>query len=454
MPNLQHSLKNALLRTVLGTLLGLLVHTASIAQQKIALVIGNSEYPVGKLSSPKLDAEKVAEKLRSLDYDVTLRTDLSKVEFQKEISKFAQQLSLSKESMGVFYYSGHGMQVGGQNYLIPIDSNIVNDVDVELYAVRLDEVLIRMKAAKSNPSIVILDACRDNPFEKRIKGLQDGLARPVTTPNGTLIAFAAAPGATAPQALGGALSPYTFKLLELIDSDVPFLVMFQNVANEVYKVSVSAQSPHVETSAGLNPSLSLRGTKVFRDPLSPAQPYVEAKVTQKPSAPSDKAQVYISDKGINSFLNGNKIPIILVGYEYIKNVKFDLEIQKRRLVISNLKFTVDLSALDAGDHSWNMYQMRKGEPFSFVVVLQSDYSTGGKLYLHDSGILCCQKFPQGQKVVNFESPNTIYINLSKPLGKAELSAKSLQFWFGITTKDGELAGGYGVEMPLLLSGQY
>ena len=131
--------------------------------------------------------------------------------------------------------------------------------------------------------------CDGALMEKRIKGLQDGLARPVTTPNGTLIAFAAAPGATAPQALGGALSPYTFKLLELIDSDVPFLVMFQNVANEVYKVSVSAQSPHVETSAGLNPSLSLRGTKVFRDPLSPAQPYVEAKVTQKPSAPSDKA---------------------------------------------------------------------------------------------------------------------------------------------------------------------
>ena len=106
---------------------------------------------------------------------MTRKTDLGRNEFFNAIRDFGDGLQ-QPSTVGLFYYSGHGMQVNNRNYMIPTDADIRSDFDVARYAIPVEDVLVRMELGKSNPNIVILDACRNNPFEKRFKSSQDGLA--------------------------------------------------------------------------------------------------------------------------------------------------------------------------------------------------------------------------------------------------------------------------------------
>lgn len=189
-----------------------------------ALVIGNSAYEYQQLKNPINDAHAVARTLKKLGFDVTLKTDLNLQAMRGAIHDFKSRLSATeKEDVGIFYFSGHGAQVKGQNYLVPIDNGrIRSEADLKGYAVHADEEISgMMKVANAGMNIITLDACRDNPYAGSSKSLTRGLAQmpPQANKRGSLlVAFATAPGQTASDAGPGNHGAYTYYLLNVLNN--------------------------------------------------------------------------------------------------------------------------------------------------------------------------------------------------------------------------------------------
>src|SRR5258706_1671555 len=161
-------------------------------ERRVALVVGNSAYLSGaKLANPVNDARAMGEKLKKLGFDVIELDNGTKQQIERAIGQFSRKLG--QDSVSLFYYAGHGMQVNGKNYLIPIDAQIDTEQTVRLETVDVDAVIDQMAVAKSRVNLVILDACRNNPFERRFRGAGGGLAT-IDAPTGTLIAYATSPG--------------------------------------------------------------------------------------------------------------------------------------------------------------------------------------------------------------------------------------------------------------------
>ena len=174
---------------------------------RVALVIGNSSYStVGKLPNAKSDAEKIAESLRRIGFStVTVNFDLSREKITEALRAFAAQAD--RADWAVVYYAGHGIEFGGANYLVPIDARLVSDRDISFEAVALDQVLLAVEGAQKL-RLVILDACRDNPFASNMRrtianrSVGRGLAR-VEPDGATLVAYAAKDGQVAQDGDGG-----------------------------------------------------------------------------------------------------------------------------------------------------------------------------------------------------------------------------------------------------------
>ncbi len=159
--------------------------------------------------NPVNDARDIAQALTRLGFEVIHRENLSQSEMKRAIRAFGEKIRSSDVSL--FYYAGHGIQVNGENYLVPVDATINHEAEVEYEAVDLGLVLAQMEQAKNRVNVVILDACRNNPFARSFRSASRGLAS-VTAPGGTLIAYATAPGSVA--ADGGARNGlYTQELL-------------------------------------------------------------------------------------------------------------------------------------------------------------------------------------------------------------------------------------------------
>jgi hypothetical protein len=165
----------------------------SAPAQRVALVIGNSQYATAPLRNPGNDAEAMARTLRQVGFVVTLLQDADQATIDHAVHTFSQRLS--NENVGLFYFSGHGMQVHGKNYLLPVGAAITAEEDVQYRAVVADWVQERMEARRNALNILILDACRDNPLTRQWRSAQQGLA-PMQTGMGadTLIVFATQPG--------------------------------------------------------------------------------------------------------------------------------------------------------------------------------------------------------------------------------------------------------------------
>jgi len=171
-------------------------------QSLIALVIGNTEYEYGSLTNPVNDATDIAAVLRQIGFEVTLKTNLDQVAMGTAIRQFTARLS--SQSVGLFYFAGHGTQVDGRNYLLPIDNNKIGDKhDLAAYTIDVNQhVLARMEENNSHLNIVILDACRNNPYRSMSRGAGRGLAS-IQSRQGSLIAFATSPGKTAADSSAG-----------------------------------------------------------------------------------------------------------------------------------------------------------------------------------------------------------------------------------------------------------
>ena len=212
----------------------------AFAETRTALVIGNGDYNSSPLNNPENDARDMADKLEDLGFDVTLEIDCTLSEMTAAIRDFGSDLLGG--GVGLFYYSGHAVQVDGNNYLIPIDSNIQDEDEVEFYAVDAGLVLNKMATAKNTLNIVILDSCRDNPFSGNFRSTERGLSI-VAAPSETLIVYATAPGSVASDG-SGRNGTFTENLLEYIS--IPGLEvgdMLRNVKREVSEETNGAQRP-------------------------------------------------------------------------------------------------------------------------------------------------------------------------------------------------------------------
>lgn len=195
---------------------------AEQSERRVALVIGNSNYQnAARLANPGRDAKAVSEKLKTLGFEVVLQNDLSGQGFRQALGAFSEQ-ALNAD-IALVFYAGHGIELSGKNYLIPTDAAMSSEATAQFETIPLDQVLVAVRSA-SKLGMVLLDACRDNPFSTTIvrsngtRAVSRGLA-PVNTEgeSGVLISFAAQEGATASDG-DGLHSPYTAALLEVIDT--------------------------------------------------------------------------------------------------------------------------------------------------------------------------------------------------------------------------------------------
>lgn len=214
-------------------------------EKRIALVIGNSRYASAPLRNPVNDARLMAESLHKAGFDVQLRENLSRGAMLNAVRDFGERIKGG--AVGLFYYSGHGMQIKGRNYLIPVDADIRNEDEVESLGLDANLVLRKMDSARSPVNIVILDACRNNPFERSFRSAAVGLAQ-MDAPKGTLIAFSTAPGSVALDG-NGANSLYTYALATSMNSaSVPIEQAFKQVRVAVSKATKDKQIPWESSS--------------------------------------------------------------------------------------------------------------------------------------------------------------------------------------------------------------
>ncbi len=183
----------------------------SASERRTALVIGNGAYEGSRLKNPVNDAVDMAAALKELGFTVVLKKDVKLKEMETAISDFGK--SLKQGGVGLFYYAGHGLQVGGINYLVPIGIRIAQESDVKYETVDAGRVLDEMDNAGNGLNIVILDACRDNPFARSFRSTRRGLAVLSSAPVGSFISYSTGPGQVARDGAGNN-SPYAVAMLK------------------------------------------------------------------------------------------------------------------------------------------------------------------------------------------------------------------------------------------------
>lgn len=259
----------ALRRIILSLLLltgWCMIGSPALAEKRVALIIGNSGYEkVARLPNPANDAALIADTFKSAGFDsVELRRDLKVVEMRRALRDFIDKAR--DADVAVIYYAGHGIEVDGTNYLVPVDAVLERDTDIYDEALSLDRVMVSVEPARQL-RLVILDACRDNPFTRSMKrtlasrAVGRGLAKIETTSPNTLIAFASKAGSTASDG-NGSNSPFTTALAKHVTKPgLDLRKAFGYVRDDVLKVTGNRQEPYVYGSLG--------GDDV---PLVPAKP--------------------------------------------------------------------------------------------------------------------------------------------------------------------------------------
>lgn len=237
-------------------------------QPRIALVIGNSDYDDAPLANPVRDAALMAETLRDVGFEVLEYNDLNRRELTKAFIRLGRRLEdLGPSSTALVYYAGHGAQVNGENYLIPIGAEIEEEIDVEIEGVRASSLLGTLRNAKSALNIVILDACRNNPFESASRSATRGLAK-MDAPTGTLLAYSTAPGKVAEDGSGNN-STYTKALARAIKTPgAKVEEVFKTVRVNVVDRTQGRQVPWE--------SSSLTGDFIFKEKPPEPEPVVTA----------------------------------------------------------------------------------------------------------------------------------------------------------------------------------
>jgi hypothetical protein len=251
----------------LSMLLSPIMAGPAAAERRVALVIGNSSYQnVARLENPRNDATLLADTLGSLGFTLVggrVQLDLDKPAMDTAVQNFGREVQGA--DVALFYYAGHGVQVGGSNYLVPVGANPTREADVDFQMVDVNLVLRQMQGAGTRLNMVILDACRNNPFGARgLRGADGGLAQ-MRAPEGTLISYATQPGNVAQDGSDGH-SPYTRALATTIrQSGLDIFQTFNQVGLAVKRATGGSQQPWVSSSP-------IDGNFYFVAPAASAQP--------------------------------------------------------------------------------------------------------------------------------------------------------------------------------------
>jgi uncharacterized caspase-like protein len=279
-----------------------LAASASLAEERVALVIGNAAYKDQPLDNPVNDATDVAGALREAGFRVILKRDIDSRAMRQAVREFAAELR--RADVGLFYFAGHGVQIAGSNYLLPVAADIRSEADAEDLSLSVDYVLRTMEESNTGVRIVILDACRNNPFPRSFRSSARGLA-PVNATTGSLVAFATAPGSLAADGSGrnGIYSKHL--LASLAESDSEILRVFQRTRAAVVRETGGRQTPWESTSLLGEFHFRSRGLVVAAPTMQQAAttqpaPMTPQASTAAPVAPAAQtATVAAADPGAN-----------------------------------------------------------------------------------------------------------------------------------------------------------
>ena len=270
--------------------------TPAHAEKRVALVIGNSAYKsVPRLDNPKNDATLIAETLRSLGFTLVgggAQLDLDKSDIDRAVQNFGDLLLGA--DVGLFYYAGHGVQVRGANYLVPTDANPTREADVDFQMLDSNLVLRQMADAGTKLNVMILDACRNNPFGGRgLRATGSGLAQ-MQAPEGTLISFATQPGNVAKDGADGN-SPFTKALAQTIKRPgLGIFEAFNEVGLLVMQATGNAQQPWYATSP-IRGRFYFTGVPASGPPPATEEPRVADKGTVKEARGTNPAETLRRD---------------------------------------------------------------------------------------------------------------------------------------------------------------
>ena len=264
-------------------------------EQRVALVIGNSNYRnAPQLANPDNDAQSMAQFLNSAGFEVISATDLGQNDMLRVVQDFSAKVSArGPNTVAMVYYAGHGVQLAGENYLVPVDAKVTNQIELVNDSVRLVDVMSTLETIPSRMRIVILDACRNNPFP----GVNDagrGLAV-VDAPNGSIVGYSTAPGAEALDGTGGH-SPYTQAFLNVArEPNMPIEQLFKRVRLAVNQTTGGAQTPW--ESSSLTSDFTFFGDTAVAANRAPVNAPVVQMASNLPSRSAHQAYDYVLSEG-------------------------------------------------------------------------------------------------------------------------------------------------------------
>lgn len=264
-------------------------------EQRVALVIGNSNYQnAPQLANSDNDAQSMAQFLNSAGFEVISATDLGHNDMLRVVQDFSAKVSArGPNTVAMVYYAGHGVQLAGENYLVPVDAKVSNQTELVNNSVRLVDLMSTLETIPSRIRIVILDACRNNPFP----GVNDagrGLAI-VDAPNGSIVGYSTAPGAEALDGSGGH-SPYTQAFLNVArEPNVPIEQLFKRVRLQVNQTTSGAQIPW--ESSSLTSDFTFFGDTAVAANRAPVNAAVVQMASNLPSRSTRQAYDYVVSEG-------------------------------------------------------------------------------------------------------------------------------------------------------------
>lgn len=264
-------------------------------EQRVALVIGNSNYQnAPQLANPDNDAQSMAQFLNSAGFEVISATDLGQNDMLRVVQDFSAKVSArGPNTVAMVYYAGHGVQLAGENYLVPVDAKVTSQSELVNDSVRLVDVMSTLETIPSRMRIVILDACRNNPFPN-VNDAGRGLAI-VDAPNGSIVGYSTAPGAEALDGSGGH-SPYTQAFLNVArQPNVPIEQLFKRVRLEVNQTTSGAQIPW--ESSSLTSDFTFFGDTAVAANRAPVNAPVVQMASNLPSRSTRQAYDYVLSEG-------------------------------------------------------------------------------------------------------------------------------------------------------------
>jgi len=276
----------------------LLAAAPAQAAKRVALLVGNSSYSAGvaPLAYPPQDMQVMEAALGKLGFKVRKVLNASQTMMKGAVSDFSQEAAGAE--IAFFYYSGHGTQAGGENYLIPVDAAIQKTSDYAAEAISANEVLRQIQGARPGAAILVLDACRDNPYATT-RSVTRGLGR-MDASTGTIIAFATAPNTTA-----GDNGNYAKVLARELQKGQKLSDVFLNTAEEVKKLSGGKQEPYIGEMSSVG---NIYLARVASAPAANAERQSHEAATALAAAPQDRAsQIIAGFESLERSSNGNYV---------------------------------------------------------------------------------------------------------------------------------------------------